>query len=242
MAKNKAKAQPDEELITKDEVSFEEVEQGGTTASGASGGFFQKYRNILIIGGVGVLVAGIFMVLRMSGRESANLAGQAAMVPAVLQYEQDSFNVALNGGASVQNFQQIIDEYGNSDAGELAKYYAGTAYLQTGNLDLGLEMLEDYSKGKTMVSAAAYAAIGYAHEQKGSFDEAAKAYETAARTPSENSFSTPFYLMQAARNLESAGNNEGALAHYRTIREKYPLSQEGAGIDKYIAKLSPEDE
>jgi len=231
----------EEEMAKKEEVVFEEVEQGASS-SAAAGGFLQKYRNVLILGGVGLLVLGIFLVLRMSGRETANKEGQTAMIPAVMQYEQDSFQLALNGGGNVQGFQTIIDEYSGTYAAELAKFYAGTAYLQTGNLDLGLEMLEDYEKGETMISAAAYAAIGYAHEQKGAFAEAATAYEQASRTPAENNFSTPYYLMHAARNHESAGNADAALKHYRSIREKYPLSQEGASIDKYIAKLSPEDE
>jgi tetratricopeptide (TPR) repeat protein len=160
----------------------------------------------------------------------------------VLEYERDSFQLAVAGGGNVVGLERIADEYGGSNAGQLAKFYAGTSYLHMKNLEKGLELLEDYKKGRTMVSAAAYAAIGYAHEQKGEFAEAASAYEEASSTPSENAFSTPFYLMQAARNHESAGNNDAALKHYRTIKKDYPASPEGQNIDKYIAKLSAEDE
>lgn len=242
MAKNKAKAQLEEEVIGKEKVTFEEVKGGSSVASGAPQSFFQKYRNFIVIGGIGAVVVGIFLVLRMSGREEANKEGQVAMINAVLNYEKDSFQLALAGGPQGQGFESLAEEFGNSDAGQLSKFYAGTSLLQIGSIDQGLEHLEAYSKGKNMVSAAAYAAIGFAHEQKAEFVEAAEAYEDAASAPGENSFSTPFYLMHAARNYESAGNNDKALNIYRDIKQNYPLSTEGGSVDKYIAKLSPEDE
>lgn len=94
-----------------------------------------------------------------------------------------------------------------------------------------------------MISAAAYAALGFAYEQQNSFAEAAGQYELASRTPAENDFSTPFYLMHAARNHESAGDAEAALNIYKRIKNEFPLSDQAkdGSIDKYIAKLSTED-
>lgn len=243
MAKNKAKAQPEEELIGQDEVVYEEEQGGSSKASGDKQSIFQKYRTVFILGGVGAVVAGIFLVLRMGNNEEQNKIGQAAMVPALVAFEKDSMNLALNGAAGQGGgFIDLSEDYSGTDAGQLSKYYAGIAYLNTGKTDEGMALLEEYKKGSTFVGAAAYAAIAYGHEQKGEFAEAAEAYETASRTPSENAVSTPFYLMNAARNHESAGNNEAALENYRDIKSKYPLSTEGATVDKYIARLSAEDE
>lgn len=243
MAKNKAKAQPEEELIGQDEVVYEEERGGKSAASGEKQSIFQKYRTLFILGGVGAVVAGIFLVLRMGNNEEQNKVGQAAMVPSLVAFEKDSMNLALVGNPGQGGgFVDLSEDYSGTDAGELSKYYAGVAYLNLGKIDEGMATLEEYKKGSTFVSAAAYAAIGYGHEQKGEFAEAAEAYTTASRTPAENSVSTPFYLMHAARNHESAGNNEAALGLYREIKSKYPLSTEGASVDKYIARLSAEDE
>jgi tetratricopeptide (TPR) repeat protein len=179
----------------------------------------------------------------MGSNEEKNKTGQAAMVSSLVAFEQDSFNLALAGQAGQGGgFTDLADDYSGTDAGQLSKYYAGVSYLNTGKIDEGMEMLESYKKGSTFVGAAAHAALGYAHEQKGAFAEAAEAYETASRTPSENAVSTPFYLMHAARNHESAGKNDAALELYRQIKTKYPLSAEGASVDKYIARLAVEDE
>lgn len=249
MAKNKAKAQPEEELIGQDEVVYEEVRGAKSKASsskvvsGEKQSIFQKYRTVFILGGVGAVVAGIFLVLRMGNNEELNRTGQAAMVPALVEFERDSMNLALIGPAGQGGgFIDLADDYSGTDAGQLSKYYAGVAYLNTGKIDEGMALLDEYKKGSTFVGAAAYAAIGYGHEQKGEFAEAAEAYTNASRTPAENAVSTPFYLMHAARNHESAGNNEAALGQYREILSKYPLSAEAAQVEKYIARLSPEDE
>ena len=91
--------------------------------------------------------------------------------------------------------------------------------------------------------SAAMSAMAYAHEQKGEFKEAAAKFEEASVVPEENRHSTPYYLMEAARNLEAAGDKSGALKLYETVKNKYPQSEAAAGdnIDKYIARLSSED-
>lgn len=241
MAKNKAKSQPDEELIGQDEVVYTE-EKGSQKPAGEKESFFQKYRNFLIIGGVGAVVVAIFLVVRMGGREEENKTAQAEMVQSLIAFERDSFNLALTGYGQYPGMTTIADNYGGTDAAQLAKYYTGVAYLNLGKLDEGISYLEEYKKGSTFVGAAAYAALGYAHEQKGAFAEAAEAYTSASNTPGDHEGSTPFYLMQAARNHESAGNNDAALRIYRDIKSKYPLSAEGATVEKYIARLSVEDD
>jgi tetratricopeptide (TPR) repeat protein len=248
MARNKGRSKmQDDEVIDQDEVIYEEekAEKGSTPADTAPKSFTEKYRNLLLIGGAVVLAVVAYFAYNWSQRGKQNEEALAQMVMPVMYYEQGDSNLlkAINGDGQNPSLVDIVEDYGNTDAGNLARYYLGTAYLGMNNLEDGIATLEEYKKGNSMVSAAAYGALGYAYEQKGEFEEAAKNYEEAARTPKENMYSTPFYLMHAARNLESANKTEEALGLYKKIKEKYPLSDQArdGSVDKYIAKLSPED-
>ena len=51
--------------------------------------------------------------------------------PLVLNLKIHLYNLALNGGEGKYGFIDIIDNYGSTDAGNLANYYAGMAFLNT---------------------------------------------------------------------------------------------------------------
>jgi tetratricopeptide (TPR) repeat protein len=251
MARNKGRSKvQDDELIDDDEVIQEEPKtaKAGSNAPETTSPqtFVQKYRNVLLVGGAVVLAVVAYFVYNWSQRDKKNLEAQSEMVAAVMSYEQgDSASMAraINGDGQNASLLEIIEDYGSTPAGNLARYYAGTGWFALNNLDEGIALLEEYKKGNSMISAAAYGALGYAYEQKGEFEEAAKNYKEAASTPKENMYSTPFYLMHAGRNLESANQAEEALKVYKSIREKFPLSDQvrDGSVDRYIAKLSPED-
>lgn len=236
----------DDEVIDQDEVIYEEEKSSKGGSSAAVTGpqsFTQKYRNFLMIGGVAVLAIAGYFIYNWSQKGKVNAEAQAEMVMPVLYYEQDSINKALNGDGQSASLLDIVEDYGSTDAGNMARYYLGTAYLKSGNLDEGIATLEEYKQNHSMVSAAALGSLGYAYEQKGDFETAAKNYEEAAHTPKDNMYSTPLYLMHAARNLESGNKVEEALKLYKEIKEKYPLSDQvrDGSVDRFIAKLSPED-
>lgn len=244
MAKNKGKLKKkDEELIDQDEVIYEEeeIQEGGKEAD--SRPFYEKYRNFILIGVVGIAAIVLFFVVRGNRRAEANVQAQVDMIMPSLYYEQDSMNLAINGDGQSPGFSMLEGDYDGTVSGNLIKYYLGTAYLKLGQIDQGISYLEDFDKDDNMVAAAAYAALGYAYEQQQNFASAAENYESASRTPEENDFTTPFYLMHAARNHESAGNIEAAVAAYKKIRDQYPTSEPmvNGDVEKYIAKLSPAD-
>lgn len=229
--------------VAEDEVIYEDEvgEETGGSGGGVSG--LLKNRSFLIGAGAVIIlvVAAVFFV---KGR-SPKFDGEAAdaMSKAVEAFQADSMVAAINGVPTngvqqgFEGFSDLVSTYSGSAQGNLSKYYLGMAYLQTGNIDEGIEYLEGFKKSNDMVSASAYAGLGGAYEEKGEFETAAGYYEKAARTPGENSLTTPYYLMQAARNYESAANPDAALKLYRDIKTKYPNSEEGSTVDRYIGRL-----
>jgi hypothetical protein len=70
---------------------------------------------------------------------------QNAMWKAEQYFREDSLNLALNGDKFNRGFLYIINNYGSTKSGNLAKYYAGVCYLRTGNFNKAVENLNDFN-------------------------------------------------------------------------------------------------
>ncbi len=60
---------------------------------------------------------------------------QKAMWKAEQYFRQDSLQLALNGDKFNRGFIYVINNYGSTKTGNLAKYYAGLCYLRTSNFN-----------------------------------------------------------------------------------------------------------
>lgn len=152
------------------------------------------------------------------------------------KFEQDSFQVALeNPGGGHPGLINIISDYGGTKAGNLAKYYAGVAYLNVGQFDEAIKHLESYHPHGTMATALKHGSLGDAYSEKNEMDKALGHYEKAARTES-NDFLAPYFMKKLALAYEAQGQTEKALTLYKEIKTAYPTSNEALSIDKYIAR------
>jgi tetratricopeptide (TPR) repeat protein len=79
--------------------------------------------------------------------------------------------------------------------------------------------------------------IGDAYLELGDQDNALKYYIKASKQ-SDNSFTTPMYLMRAAWVYEDMGNWDDAIELYEKIRNDYRKSYEGSEVNKYIARAT----
>jgi tetratricopeptide (TPR) repeat protein len=143
------------------------------------------------------------------------------------------FNLALNGAEGKFGFVKIADEYSGTDAGNLANYYAGVAYLNTKKYDKAIESLEKLKSDDTFLSTLAVGAIGDAYAQQGKQKEALEQYTKAAGMKA-NEFTTPRFLLKAGQTELALGNKADALKHFTEIKEKYETSPEGSTIDALI--------
>lgn len=215
------------------EVIEEEIEEESRSLET----FIRENSKLLLValGVVALLVVGYLFYL--NSLKQKNLEANTEMFQAVKEFERDSLDKALLGG-QFMGFEEIVDVYAGTEAANLAKYYLGIIYLRKGEIETGVDYLEDFSKADNMLSSAAYMALGFAEEDLGNPSKAAGYFEKAARTPDENENTTPTMLLQAGRNYEAAGQLGKALSVYEEIKEDYPLSSEGLNIDKYIGRAS----
>ena len=143
------------------------------------------------------------------------------------------YNLALNGAEGKLGFVKIAEEFSGTDAGNLANYYAGIAYLNTGKNDEAITYLEKFNSSDVMLKALAIGAIGDAHSQKNQIKEALDFYKKALSS-NENEFTTPRFTLKAGKSALALGNKEEALKFFTDIKDKYESTPEAQGIDALI--------
>lgn len=143
------------------------------------------------------------------------------------------YNLALKGSEGKFGFVDIADKYSGTDAGNLANYYAGMAYLNTGKYTEAITYLEKFSSKDMVLSALAKGAIGDAYAQKNQSKEALEYYIKAAEA-NKNDFTTPRFLLKAGQTALTTGNKTDALKYFTEIKEKYEATPEAANIDALI--------
>jgi len=147
---------------------------------------------------------------------------------------QDSlFNLALNGAEGKFGFIKIAEEYSGTDAGNLANYYAGIAYLNTGKNTEAIAYLDKFSSDDMILSTLAQGAIGDAFAQKNQLKEALDYYKKAAEM-NVNDLTTPRFLLKAGQTAYTLGQKADALKYFTEIKEKYESAPEARNIDGLI--------
>ena len=162
----------------------------------------------------------------------------AAMFKGEQYFARDSFALALNGnGADYEGFEAIIDQYGSTDAGNLAKAYAGICYYKMGDTQKALDLLKSFSRKDQMVSPAVTGLIGDCYVNMGNTKEGISYFEKAAKE-ADNEVISPIYLKKAGIAYENLKEYDKAVKAYTTIKDKYYTSMEASDIDKYITRAS----
>ncbi len=143
------------------------------------------------------------------------------------------YTLSLNGSEGKYGFVKIADEYSGTKAANLANYYAGVAYLNTGKFDQAIDYLGKFKSDDKILSALAIGAIGDAHSQKGQQKEALEFYIKAAES-NKNDFTTPRFTLKAGKLALELGNKADALKYFTDIKENYEATPEAQGIDALI--------
>ncbi|GAB5539511.1 MAG: hypothetical protein Salg2KO_16140 [Salibacteraceae bacterium] len=195
----------------------------------------ENQKSLSIIVGVIIALFGSYFVYKNYVLAPQEAEASEYMWQAQQAFAKDSFNLAIYGDESTVGFEYIIDEYGMTEAANLAHYYVGISNLHLGNYQEALEYLQDYNCQDILVCAVAYGATGDALMELGDTEKAIDYYESAI-DHSENDLTTPIYLNKAGRASEMIGDYSKAVEFYKRIEQDFPQSQEAGDIAKYIAR------
>lgn len=225
-----------EEESTTAEV-FSSLDEG---ASKTEAWVEKNQKAILILVGVVALVTLGYLGFQKFIQEPNEIEATNEMFQAQSYYEQalaakskDSlFDLSLHGGEGKFGFLDIIDKYGSTNAGNIANYYAGIAYLNTGKYQEAIQYLDAFKGTDALVAPIAKGAIGDAFAQLNQNEDALKYYEKAV-SMSKNELATPRFLLKAGITALNLGKTAVALKHFKAITTNYPKSAEAAKATLY---------
>jgi TolA-binding protein len=202
--------------------------------------FFEKNSKMVVVAIVAIFVlAAVVFGYKKVIVEPRMTKAQEMLFEAQYRFEQDNadFALALNGDASAPGFAQVVEQYGNTPAGNLARMYAASCALRLGDFDQAQKYINSYKNVKgvpgAIINAMAAGIKGEIAVEKGDNAGAAKLFEQAAKS-NENDFTTPMYLRKAALAYRAAGDATKADALLKVIAEEYPSSFDARDAQKLV--------
>ncbi len=156
-------------------------------------------------------------------------------------FAADQYQPALEGDGNNSGFLEIIDQFGSTPQGNLARQYAGICYMKLGKPEEALEILAKYKHTEgapnALVNAQNFGLQGDILTDKGEYKQALAMYEKAIAA-AENPFTTPYYLKKAGLVCEKTGDAAGALSFYKRISDDFGASMEARDIEKSIGRVN----
>ena len=154
--------------------------------------------------------------------------------------ENPDFELALQGDANGAGFLDVIEQYGSTPSGNLARHYAGICYLRTGDLENAAACLAKYSPVKglpgALVNAQNYGLQGDVAVERQDYAKAVDFYRKAVKA-ADNNLTAPMYLRKAGLAEQAQGNEQKAAAFYEEIMTSYPASMEARDAEKLLGSI-----
>jgi tetratricopeptide (TPR) repeat protein len=199
--------------------------------------FIEKNKKNLIYGvAIVAAIVGIILVYHYKYAIPLSERAEKAIFRGEQYFERDSFTLALYGNMlDFEGFEAIVDQYGRTKAGNLAKAYAGICFYKLGDPQSAMKYLKSFKANDTQVSPVIIGLIGDCYVSNGNTKEGISYFEKAA-TKANNEIISPIYLKKAGIAYENLKLYKDAIRVYTTIKEKYNQSMEAQEIDKYIIR------
>ena len=202
--------------------------------------FFEKNSKMVVVAIVVIfaLAAAIFGYKKVIVEPRMTKA-QEMLFEAQYQFESQNadFALALNGDENTPGFAQVVEQYGNTPAGNLARMYAAACSLRLGEFAQAQSYINSFKNVKgvpgEIINAMAAGIKGDIAVEKGDNAAAAKLFEQAAKV-SENDFTTPMYLRKAALAYTAMGNEAKAAELMKKINDEYPASYDAREAMKLV--------
>ncbi len=193
---------------------------------------------LLALLAIGLLIYGYRALIMQPRAEKA--AEMIAQAQERFEAENPDYQLALEGDANGAGFLEVIEQYGSTPSGNLAKHYAGICYLQTGDLEQAAAYLAKYSAVKglpgALINAQNYGLQGDVAVEQGDYARAVKFYEKAVEA-ADNNLTAPMYLRKAGLAARANGNAEQAVVYFERILNDYPASMDAREAEKLLGTV-----
>jgi len=183
-----------------------------------------------------IVIGGVWWYTNQQSQKNGKAAIEFAKVFSF--YDNGQYQLAINGvpEKNIRGLQAIVNDYGSSKNGSLARFYLANCYYNLGEYDKALAEFEEVDAPTDLLEASRLAGIAACYEVKGNFSDAAKYFERAGKISDMNP-NTPEYLANAARNYAKTGNKEQAIELYKYIKKEHASSAAAREAERYIDEL-----
>lgn len=211
--------------------------------------FWNRYGKIIsiVLGGVIVIVGG-FLIYKnfITGPKEKKAAD--AIVKVQTLYNDSLYNPATGELQAkfidpiITEAENVIRQYGGTKSGNLARFYAGSAYLRKGNFDKAVSHLKEFDgEDAPQIQARANKLLGDAYAEQNKGKEAVESYKKAARFEDDKTAASEALFYAAYVNHKLVKDEKAATELYKELLTKYRQSPE-AGLwvreaEKYLASL-----
>ena len=227
-------------LAKKKKLSKKEIKEDKLVTTFYEAKSFYDENQTVIFSVVGVIVAIVLVAVLYSSKvEESNLSASVELTRVINTYNAGLYLQAIDGKAGTQEIglAKIVDEYGGSEQGELARIYLANAYFYTEQYDKAMEAYDDYSGSDNLMVASALAGKAGCYENQKDYEAAAKYFSKAANV-SEYVPSNPNYLLNAGINYLKIKNNSEAKSALNRVKKDYSTSTAAREVDKYLALIN----
>jgi len=214
------------------------------TSIGQAKTYYDQNKKYLSYATTGLIVLVIAIVIfvnnrRANAEKAATELGKIYKIYDNAAMDKAQYKIAINGQPErgIMGLKAIVDNYGSSTSGELARFYLANAYYNLGQYDEALNQYEDFSSGDPLLAASATAGIASCHEVKKEFGKAASYYEKALSL-ARKSETAAEYMNNAARCYGLAGESAKAIELFKKLKKEYPTSSFARDADRYITQYS----
>lgn len=186
---------------------------------------------------VAVAILGTWFYVNNARNNNEKAANDMAKV--FEYYDNGQYQTAINGlpEKNIPGLQAIVDNYGSTKTGNLAKFYLANSYYNLQNYDKALELFESVSTSVDIVSVSALAGEAACWEAKGDLEKAAKLFEKAGKKNSDDPNAAE-NLVNAARNYAKKGDKERAVELYKLVKEEYTQSAAARDAERFLLEMN----
>lgn len=219
------------------------VQEGLGEAMNKTEFFFEKNGRTIgyIFLGLLIIAGCIFGYRALIVAPRANKAAEM-ITQAQLRFEGQTpdYALALDGDANGAGLIQVVEKYGSTPSGNLAKHYAGICYLKQGDLENASKYLSMYSTVKgvpgALINAQNYGLQGDIAVNLKDYKKAVNFFDKAIKA-ADNNLTAPMYLRKAGLAEQALGNNDKAKAYYEQILASYPGSIDARDAEKLLGTI-----
>ena len=167
------------------------------------------------------VLIGVFAIFILSylytNNRSSNFEAAETLISKAMVY----VDLGDNDNAMIY-LQEVIDEYGNTDAGLNANYYLGQIYFITGKYEMALPHFERYAKkgGNPLLSLSTYQGLVSIYKAKQDLANAIK-YQKISREKANSKEEKAWVSLGLAELTLANGDRNGAIKLISNVLENY---------------------